>query len=417
MLNSFFKNEEFRSITYRFIILQIIILLGCYFIFISGINGLNRKYIEHNKVIAARLIAMDTSAKEDIIKVFIKDVSAEEIKASETELDDYGYNSNLDVYKNPVIYRYQNHTAFVMVCLLLSAGVAAYLLTIRKLLNIFNKIKEFSRAAEQIVEGKFEKNFPDNREGDFYIFGHQFNMMSKRLKESLDKLKEEKLYLKNIIADISHQLKTPLAALVMFNSIMESDENMEWTERENFLKKSAEQLSKMEWLIKNLLKLARLEAGAVEFKLEDNKLSSTIDKSVTFLELMAEEKEQSVIVKGDSEIMLSHDSEWTAEALINLIKNSIEHTQKGGKIEIETEETPLSVQIIIKDNGEGISQSELPKIFKRFYKGENSTNPSSIGIGLALSKSIIEGQRGSITAQSEVGKGTVFYITFLKTVI
>lgn len=109
--------------------------------------------------------------------------------------------------------------------------------------------------------------------------------------------------------------------------------------------------------------------------------------------------------------------EWLSEALINIIKNSVEHTSEGGKIKIDAYETPLSVQICIKDNGEGISKKELPKIFNRFYKGENSTNPASIGIGLALSKTIIEGQDGSINVESEEGKGTEFDITFLKTVV
>ncbi|MCC5427797.1 sensor histidine kinase, partial [Clostridium botulinum] len=220
----------------------------------------------------------------------------------------------------------------------------------------------------------------------------------------------------NIISDISHQLKTPLSSLIMFNELMK-DENMPIEDRKNFLKLSDEQLRRMEWLIINLLKIGRLEAGVVEFRRENNPLYVTVNKALAGLSEKAKEKSQQVIVDIDEDVYFKHDMDWTAEAISNIIKNSIEHTDNYGQIKINCEETPISLTISIKDNGEGIPEKLQNKIFERFYKGENSVNPSSIGIGLSLTKSIIESQNGSIIVESEEGKGTEFIITFLKTVI
>lgn len=416
-MSKLFKNEEVKRITYIFTILHIIILLFAYVLLNASINNLNSEYIMNNKVLASRLLAQSPGAEAEIMKAFTKDISIDEVKNSESILNDYGYNDKLEYYKNPVIYKFSNSITIKALIFITAIGLLFYFIVIKELSRVFIKIKELSNAAEALVEGDFSRVLPDDKEGDFYILGYQFNIMARRFKESLNRLETEKLHLKTSISDISHQMKTPMSALIMFNEIMESDEEMDAEERKNFLRRSTEQLYRMEWLIKNLLKLARLESGVVEFKRENSPLDDTIEKAIAPLELQAKEKYQQIIIKGHEKIMFKHDTDWTAEALINIIKNAIEHTKTGGEIEIKTEETPLSVQIYIKDNGEGISKEELPRIFKRFYKGDSSTNPTSIGIGLALSKLIIEAQGGSITVTSEAGKGTEFNITFLKTVV
>lgn len=416
-MSKLFKNEEVKRITYIFIILQLSILLLAYILLHASINNLNSEYIRNNKVLASRLIAKSPGTEAEIMKAFTKDISINEVKNSERILNDYGYNGKLEYYKNPVIYKFSSSITLKALIFITAIGLLFYFIVIKEFSRVFIKIRELSDAAEALVEGDFSRVLPDDKEGDFYILGYQFNIMARRFKESLNRLETEKLHLKTTISDISHQMKTPMSALIMFNEIMESDEAMDARERQNFLRRSTEQLYRMEWLIKNLLKLARLESGVVEFNMKNNLLNSTIEKAIAPLELQAKEKYQQIIIKGNEKIMFKHDINWTAEALINIIKNAIEHTKTGGEIEIKTEETPLSVQIYIKDNGEGISKEELPRIFKRFYKGESSTNPTSIGIGLALSKLIIESQGGSITVASEEGKGTEFNITFLKTVV
>lgn len=198
----------------------------------------------------------------------------------------------------------------------------------------------------------------------------------------------------------------------MYNDIMLSDSEMELKDRKNFLQKSLEQLNRMQWLVVNLLKMARLEAGAVEFNIRSENLLHTVQNALKPLSYKAKEKKQNMLLNINKDTKFKHDVQWTAEAISNIIKNAIEHAGEGGTIEISSEETPLSLQINIKDNGEGIDNKNLNKIFERFYKGENSTNPESIGIGLALSKRIIESEGGSIVVRSELGVGTEFKITF-----
>jgi signal transduction histidine kinase len=160
--------------------------------------------------------------------------------------------------------------------------------------------------------------------------------------------------------------------------------------------------------------LARLDAKAIEFDKENQSLNETIEDSVEALQGKALEAKVEINFKESEQIIFEHDSAWLQEALINIIKNSIEHTEKNGKINIYLSENPIYRRIIIEDNGEGISEKDLPNIFKRFYRAKTSNNSESVGIGLALSKSIIEAHGGMIEAQSKLGEGTRFSITFVK---
>lgn len=416
-MNSIFKNEEVKSITIKFLVIQVAVLFGWYALLNISMLRLNKNYISSNKVICARILKNHPEEKEQIIKIFTQGPSSLEIKESKNVLDDYGYNYELDDYKNPIINEAKTKIFLMGILFLSLVGLIFYFTAANTLKGMFKKVKEVYKASEALVEGNFNVNFPENGEGDFYILGHEFNMMAKRLKESLFNLKNDKTQLKDILSDISHQLKTPLAALVMYNDIMIGEAEMEWQDRKNFLEKSLEQLNRMQWLVINLLKMARLEAGAVEFDIKSESLLVTVESALKPLMYKADEKKQNLILNVGKDIEFKHDAQWTAEAISNIVKNSIEHTEEGGTIEITSEETPLSIQISIKDNGEGISEQNINKIFQRFYKGENSTNPESIGIGLALSKKIIESQGGSIVVNSEVGIETEFNITFLKTVV
>lgn len=203
---------------------------------------------------------------------------------------------------------------------------------------------------------------------------------------------------------------------MMFNEII-SDDKTSNDDKKYFLKLSYEQLKRMEWLIISLLKLGRLESGSIEFNMKNTPLYVTINKSILSLSEKAKQKNIKIIKNVNENINLYHDSEWTSEAILNIVKNAIEHTNQGGKIEIYAEETPLCISFYIKDNGEGIPKNIIGRIFDRFYKSENTVNPTSIGIGLSMSKAVIQAQNGSVYAESKEGYGTKFTITFLKKVI
>ena len=408
------NNEEIRALTIKIILVQILFIALTAFAFHTEVKVLNAESIKQNVAIAGAILQKYPELEEEIVSNFTKGYNGN-YEYGKGILKKYSYDDSLMISKNPIISEFYQGTLFKIILLIIIGFIFIYGIIIKDFIMVFKKIRAFSQAAEAVIEGDYDIHFNENKEGEFYIFAHQFNMMVQRLKNSIEMLKQEKVFLKDSIADISHQLKTPISSLVMFNEILLSDDNMNLNERNQFVNMSKEQLERMEWLTKNLLKMARLDAGVIEFNKESIPIIHTIDKALCGVEMKAKMKNQGIELKGIGEGYLKHDSEWTAEALSNIIKNAIEHTALGGKIIIHWEETPLSIQICIKDNGPGISKEEIGKVFKRFYKGKNSTNPSSVGIGLSLAKLIIESQKGSISVKSEEGLGTEFNITFLKT--
>ncbi|PIH03092.1 sensor histidine kinase [Clostridium combesii] len=417
----YFRNPEIKELTFKFSLIFILFAILTT-IFIKGeLNKLNKDYINQNTLIVGNILSKHPELEDEVILSLNSNKDAryneeKNYKIGKKVLEKYSYDENLDIYKNPILNNFSMNFIYRIIIYFALAIFIIYIIIYDKFKYFYKKAEIFTEASEDIMEGHFSKFIDENKEGDFYILSSKFNLMSNRLEESLLNLKKEKIFLKNIISDISHQLKTPLSSLIMFNELMK-DENMPIEDRKNFLKLSDEQLRRMEWLIINLLKVGRLEAGVVEFRRENNPLYVTVNKALAGLSEKAKEKAQQVIVDIDEDVYFKHDMDWTAEAISNIIKNSIEHTDNYGQIKISCEETPISLTISIKDNGEGIPEKLQNKIFERFYKGENSVNPSSIGIGLSLTKSIIESQNGSIIVESEMEEGTEFIITFLKTVV
>ena len=226
-------------------------------------------------------------------------------------------------------------------------------------------------------------------------------------------LAEDKLRMANAIADISHQLKTPLTSMMVMNDLLKTEEDAD--KRKEFLNTQSTQLDRMNWLIQTLLKLSKLDAGTIELKSE-----SIFDKDLILEALKPFDIQMDL--RGISNIVntigtsFKCDKNWTIEAIQNIIKNCIEHMESGGTLTISSEDTNIYNQIIIADMGCGIAKEDLPHIFERFYKGKNAIK-DSVGIGLALAKSIITSQHGDILVESKEGIGTKFFIRFYKTLI
>jgi signal transduction histidine kinase len=225
-------------------------------------------------------------------------------------------------------------------------------------------------------------------------------------------LKTEKEQLGNALSDISHQLKTPLTSMMVMVDLLSYDD-LKPDKRIEFTRNLELQLERMEWLLSSLLKLSKIDAGTVEFKKEPIKASELIQKAMKPLLIPMELKEQELIIEGDSLVSFLGDFNWTVEALINIVKNCIEHTQSGGTITINFLENPIYTEIHISDNGSGIDKEDLPFVFKRFYKGKNASE-ESVGIGLAMAKSIVASQNGDINVTSQKNHGTRFSIKFYK---
>ena len=412
-----FKNKEAKLIVITSFITFLVFLVVFIFVTYSWFNDINKKYINQNIALVAAIIENNPELEEEIVPIITKGNINKYYSSENNILDKYYYNENLNSIKNPILKDSYSNFKLTIILLWGVFFLVVIVLIFKIISPIFNNIKKLGERADEMVEGNFNSNEIKFEEGDFYVFYNKFTHMGERLESALKDLQDEKINLKDIINDISHQLKTPLSALIAYNDILKNHENMDSKTKSKFIEMTSEQLDRMDWLITTLLKYARIESNAVSYNKEMIPLSESIRYAIAPLKLSADNKNQNIELDINSEGYYFHDKKWIAESLSNIIKNAIEHTDINGKIKITLEETPMSISITISDNGEGIEKTELKNIFKRFYKGKNSINPKSIGIGLSLSKKIIEAHGGSITAESDLGKGTSFNIIFLKVII
>ncbi len=279
--------------------------------------------------------------------------------------------------------------------------------------NRYKKIKELSECIDRILHGKDAVLNCEYCEGEIAILGSEIHKMTVRLREQSQQLTEDKIFLANSIADISHQIRTPLTSINLLISLLsEPDINPERKLR--LTHELYELLSRIDWLITSLMKISKIDAGTAEFKKENVSLEAVIKKAVAPLIIPMELKEQELYINASG--IFTGDLNWTSEAIGNIVKNCTEHTDFGGKISISASENPLYSEIIITDNGKGIREEDLPHIFKRFYKGKNS-DTKSFGIGLALSRMIIVSQNGTVKAENNEGNGAKFIIKFYKGVV
>jgi Signal transduction histidine kinase len=412
-LNGIFGNIEFKKAIRILLIIQIIFALLIILAFYFESFELKKEVRDNYAAIVGKVLKNNPGMEQDLVKALESKESSVDISYGGKVLSKYGFFSSLE--SHPFYKQLSDKRLLIIILLIIFSFAGAFLILYLGYNSFYKKVRILSEASEQVVEGNYVKSIPTSDEGDFGILEHRFNQMCERLNQGMASLKSEKNFLRETISDISHQLKTPLSTLMINNELMLNDSDMDLESRTAFLRRNGEQLKRMEWLIHSLLKMARLEAGSIVFRIEEEQLADIISDAINNLDEIADSKGIIVrINKPGSPVIFKGDSEWLIEALINIIKNAYEHCHQNGEVSIDIFETSLFYGLAIKDNGIGISAKDLPNIFKRFYKSDNSVKQNSVGIGLALSKSIIEGQGGSITAKSEVGKGSEFTITFLK---
>ncbi len=252
----------------------------------------------------------------------------------------------------------------------------------------------------------------DYKEGELSILKTEVFKVTKKLVEQRENLVKDKGFLSDSLADISHQLKTPLTSLMVLSDLLES-EDLPQEKRHEFVSNMQIQLSRIEWLLSTLLKMSKIDAGTIKMKPTRVNIYELIEKSFNHLLIPMELKNQEFIIEGNKEDCCYCDFNWTVEAIANIGKNCIEHTPLGGRIVVSFEENVLYSTIKIKDNGTGIDKEDLPNIFNRFYKGKNSSK-DTVGIGLAFTKQIISMQNGHILATSEEGEGSEFEVRVYK---
>ncbi len=272
------------------------------------------------------------------------------------------------------------------------------------------RISALAGDIDKILHGDNSIYLENYSEGELAILQSEIYKMTVRLREQQQKLLKDKIYLADSIADISHQIKTPLTSINLLVQLL-SEPKLDEERRQQLIRDLYGLLSRIDWLIITLLKISKLDAGTIQFKMERVSLEELIQKAVSPLLVPIELKGQQLKlnVSGD----FCGDIYWSCEAIGNIVKNCMEHTNEGGQIVIEAKENALYSQIIISDTGSGISKEDMPHIFERFYKGKNSDD-KSFGVGLALARMIISSQNGTIKAENNIPLGAKFIIRFYK---
>ncbi len=300
--------------------------------------------------------------------------------------------------------------------ILLAAGVCFSLLLLAGTYLFLQSRDSLYRYAmdiiESFMEGDYSRHMPRMGEGAFYQLCTSIDQLATILQSRNEAQHQAKEFLKATISDISHQLKTPLAALSMYQEIIENEPENVRTVKE-FTRKIGISLGRMEQLILSMLKITRLDVGTIIFGKESCQIADLVMQAVSELTTRADYEKKKILIDGTETDTLICDVEWTSEAIGNIVKNALDHIKEGGTIHITWECSPLMTRIKIADNGQGIAPEDIHHIFKRFYRSRYSLDTQGIGLGLPLAKSIVEGQGGTISVQSDLNEGTVFTISLL----
>lgn len=302
-------------------------------------------------------------------------------------------------------------SVWLLVLILLAAcGVWAVCLGY---VNKQNRVME--NAVSQInayLDGNVDARIACDMEGQMYKLFHSVNTLAAILNAHAAKELQEKEFLKNTISDISHQLKTPLAALNIYNGLLQ-DEAEDLPAIKEFARLSEQELDRIETLVENLLKITRLDAGAIVIEKNMENVAEILRDVELHFAFRARQEQKELILSGVDSVPFCCDRDWIMEAVNNIVKNALDHTNAGDKIWICWKALPSVVEITIKDNGSGIHPEDLHHIFKRFYRSRYSKDTKGIGLGLPLAKAIIEAHNGVVTVDSQFGQGTTFTINFL----
>ena len=274
------------------------------------------------------------------------------------------------------------------------------------------KLEQAQAQIRAYLDGDTTARIDCDEEGELYKLFHGINSLAAVLNAHATKEIREKEFLKNTISDISHQLKTPLAALNIYNGLLQ-EEAEEESQIKEFASLSEQELDRIETLVQNLLKMTRLDAGSIILEKATEQIADMMQDIRLQFAYRAEQEKKTLLLSGNDTDTFFCDRDWILEAVGNLVKNALDHTKEGDRITISWKCMASAVQIVVADNGCGIHSEDLHHIFKRFYRSRFSKDTQGIGLGLPLAKAIVEAHNGTIEVDSEPGRGAVFTLYFL----
>lgn len=400
-----------RKTLIKVLLTNIVIVLLFIIIFVVVIKMQNKVYSKIvnekiNDIINNVMEKYPEVKEEDILKIINnRDDSSENI------LEKYGYDDELSYIKE--LRENINKNLINTAVLIGIFGIASLSIFMRYVLIQEKELKEINEYIKEVNNKNYSLKIEDNKDGELSRLRNELYKTTVILREAAENSEEEKEKLSIAIADISHQLKTPLTSIRIMLDNISDNPDMPQEIIEDFIQDISKQVEHMSSLVISLLKIAKFDAGTIKMENEEIDAKKLIDSVINNLAILIEIKEIEVITKIDEKAIFIADYKWQQEALTNILKNAIEHSQPKSNIYIIVENTSIFLKIKIKDEGQGIEQKDLKHIFERFYRAKNC-NEDSIGIGLSLAKTIIEQNNGYIKATSEVGKGTLFEIKYIK---
>lgn len=357
-----------------------------------------------------RLVAVMLEKYPDISEKEIAEILNNKTEYTDNSefLNKYGIYPEKDwvSYNNQGSYKYVVISAIIC----LAFGIAFIVVFLLYLKMQKQQTMDIAKRIERINLGDYSLQIDRNSEDELSLLDNQIYRTAVKFREQAENSNKDKENLQKSLSDISHQLKTPLTSIIVMVDNILDDDDMPLEIRREFLSDIKHNTSTVSFLVQSLLTLSKLDAEAIRFKYADVDVKNIIDECIKNTAVMAEICNVSVETLCDDTYKLNCDKKWLCEAVTNIIKNCIEHSQNGN-IKITADQNKLYTKISIKDNGSGIAKEDLPHIFERFYKGKNSSD-DSVGIGLSLAKTIIEKQGGYISVSSELNKGSEFVIKF-----
>lgn len=341
----------------------------------------------------------------------IRIINSENQEQKDEVLSKYGYTNNISYIKE--LENSMNTSIRINIAIIVLLGVIAIIVALIYTNKRDKNLRSINKYLDKVNNGNYELKIEDNGEDEISRLRNELYKTTILLRESAENSEKEKTNLSNSLADISHQLKTPLTSIRIMLDNIEENPNMDEKTRNEFIEEISRQIDWISSLVISLLKLAKFDAGAIIMQDTQINVKKLIDNVINNLAIMIDIKNIKIEEKIDEDVILRADYNWQLEALTNIIKNCIEHSKEDSKIKIEVENNSIFVKIKITDEGEGIAKEDLSHIFERFYKSKQASE-NSIGIGLSLAKTIIEKENGYIKVDSELGKGTTFEIKYLK---
>lgn len=371
-----------------------------------------KKYTNQMNIVIAEIVDKIVEKYPDIEEEeIIKILNGTEQSQKKYILEKYGYTQNTVAIEE--ISKERSSFIKIDIAIIIAGGIAVTIVILSYNKKREEKISDINSYIGKVNSGNYELKIEENGEDELTKLRNELYKTTVLLRETAENSEKEKTNLSNSLTDISHQLKTPLTSIRIMIDNIQNNPDMDEKTRNEFIEDISKQIDWISSLVISLLKLAKFDAGSIVMRDEEINVKKLIQNIISNLAILIDIKDIKIEENISKQITLFADYNWQLEALTNIIKNCVEHSFDGGKIKIEAESNSVFTKIIITDEGEGIEKKDLNRIFERFYKSAKSSE-NSIGIGLALAKTIIEKERGYIKVESEVGKGTKFEIKYLK---